>query len=387
MPLQRCEERFALDVGKVDREAGTIAGVLVCGNVSSNGRDYPNAVFARDYAKYEGRPVNCDHGRDATVDRRLGWFTDVRPAADGRPRGTLHCLKSHPMYERVMEAAERNPKLFGFSHVAMCRTRYEGGREVVESIDSVESIDLVAEPATTQGLFEGRAKEPRTVPMTIKEVLDRLVRHPRTESRQVKPLKWLAEMEGMDGAPASMAPPAEDADPAEGIKQAFLDAALAEMSACMDAKGDPARLKKCLGKLKRMLNAHAEISADEEVAEPGAGYDGDDEDEETKESKPTGANANAYREAKQLCEAAGFGDATDLDITTVMSTPDAERRRVVENLRRAAHPPERPTSAGLGRLGEGVRATPRAAKKTEAAEDKPVTDPKAFARLVEASNN
>lgn len=140
----------------VNREAGTIGNVLLCGFESANGRDYPAAVFKRDFAKYEGRPVNADHASAATVDRRLGWFSGVKVGEDQKPRGTLNLLKTHPLYERVMEAAERNPRLFGFSHVAYCKTRTEHGREIVEAIDHIESIDLVADPATTGGFFEGK---------------------------------------------------------------------------------------------------------------------------------------------------------------------------------------------------------------------------------------
>src|SRR6516162_3416852 len=102
MSIQRVTERTAAPFAgcHADRERGVIHNVLICGTASANGRDYPVSVFKCDYAKYEGRPVNCDHGRETTVERRFGWFSNVRPGPDGRPRGTLNCLKSHPMYER-----------------------------------------------------------------------------------------------------------------------------------------------------------------------------------------------------------------------------------------------------------------------------------------------
>jgi hypothetical protein len=146
---------------KVNRQAGYIDGVLICGTTSRNGRDYPAAVLKRDYAKYEGAAVNCDHRAEATVERRVGWFTNVQPGTDGKPRGRLHLLKSHPMAERVYEAAERNPSLFGMSHVAVCGTTRVNGRETVESINKVVSIDLVADPATTTGLYESTMKRIR----------------------------------------------------------------------------------------------------------------------------------------------------------------------------------------------------------------------------------
>ncbi|HEY2910973.1 MAG TPA: hypothetical protein VGI99_12045 [Gemmataceae bacterium] len=158
--MPRITERTAaaFSGARIDREAGTITNVLICGTLSANGREYPAEVLRRDHGVYEGKPVNCDHSKESTVDRRFGWFSNVRPGEDGRPRGTLNALKSHPMFDRVFEAAERHPALFGFSHVAECRTSQNPatGRERIEAITNVLSIDLVADPATTAGLFESR---------------------------------------------------------------------------------------------------------------------------------------------------------------------------------------------------------------------------------------
>jgi len=151
---------------RVNRTGGYIDGVLICGTTSRNGRDYPLPVLKRDYSRYEGAAVNCDHKEEATVERRIGWFSDVRPGSDGKPRGRLHLLKSHPMTERVFEAAERNPALFGMSHVAVCSTSRVNGRETVEGINKVVSIDLVADPATTSSLYES------TIRRVLKEIAD-----------------------------------------------------------------------------------------------------------------------------------------------------------------------------------------------------------------------
>jgi hypothetical protein len=157
MPTKQITERTAaaFSGARVDREAGTISNVLICGTISANGREYPAEVLRRDHGVYEGKPVNCDHSKESTVDRRLGWISNVSPGADGRPRGTLNLLLSHPMAPRVLEAAEKQPNLFGFSHIALCDlVTGKDGRERVTSIQSIESIDLVARPATTKGLFE-----------------------------------------------------------------------------------------------------------------------------------------------------------------------------------------------------------------------------------------
>lgn len=156
---ERLAAPFAAGDVRVNRQAGFIDNVLICGTTSRNGRDYPLEVLRRDHAKYEGVNVNCDHKDAPGVGDRLGWFSNVRPGSDGRPRGRLNVLKSHPLAERVFEAAERRPQLFGMSHVATCSTARRNGRETVESINKVISIDLVADPATTTSLYEGTMKK------------------------------------------------------------------------------------------------------------------------------------------------------------------------------------------------------------------------------------
>ncbi len=379
MPAKLITERVAAPFAgaRVNRDAGTISGVLLCGTVSSNGRDYPVAVFRRDYARYEGRPVNCDHGRDATVDRRFGWFTNVRPGSDGRPRGTLHCLKSHPMYERVMEAAERNPALFGFSHVAMCQTKLANGREVVESIDAVESIDLVAEPATTKGLFEGKGMS-----LTVRRLCEALVRHPRTRYSQVRPLKRLGEMDGMDTAPSGVAaPPPDDADPSGSVKSAFCSAIMAVVTRALDGDEDP---KEALRKIKEMIASHDRVKSDPDDETDTADDDTEtDPDAAEPEAESKRVLGPALREAQALCESIGFSRAALDDLILIAAVPQTSREPLARRLKDASAP-ERPTSAGRGRLSEDVLATTHRGAKPDSP---PVTDPKAFARLVESSTN
>lgn len=158
---ERLAAPFAAPDVRVNRAGGYIDNVLICGTSSRNGRDYPAEVLKRDHAKYEGAPVNADHKDAPGVGDRVGWFSHVRPGSDGRPRGRLNVLKAHPLAEQIFEAAERRPQLFGMSHVAVCSTARRNGREVVESINKVISIDIVADPATTAGLYESTMRRVR----------------------------------------------------------------------------------------------------------------------------------------------------------------------------------------------------------------------------------
>lgn len=357
---------------RVDRTAGTIDNVLICGTASQNGRDYPAAVLRRDYAVYEGAVVNCDHARESTVDRRFGWFTNVKPGDDGRPRGTLNVLIQHPMAARVFEAAERNPALFGFSHVAMCETtRGTNGREVVEAIKSVESIDLVASPATTKGLFESKGTG---VKLTIKALCEALVKHPRTTVKQIAPLKALAEMDGMGGMDTAVdAPPADDADPEDGVTAAFK----AAFDAIRDQLfGGEIDIKDALKKLKAIHTGHGDATGDEaaDEAETGAADDASDDDDE---AVPESKTPVAWDKVVSECKAAGLESPTAETVGVLLAVPTAAARAAVIKMAREAAAPkkEQPRSSGrapcAGESGKTVR------------ESKAVpTDGKAFAASV-----
>jgi hypothetical protein len=53
--------------------------------------------------------------------------------------------------------AEHQPENVGFSHNVQARVTRDAQRVLVEAITKVQSVDLVADPATTRGLFESQA--------------------------------------------------------------------------------------------------------------------------------------------------------------------------------------------------------------------------------------
>lgn len=202
---------------RIDRENGVIAGVLICGPSSANKRDYLPGSFG-DGKQYEGRSVYLNHASGVRqAQDKIGWFSNVRLRANGMPEGDFNLLKSHPMAASVFEAAERNPALFGMSHVAMCRTSQKNGREQIEAVQSVESVDLVSEPATTKGFYESTNKG-----VTVK--LSKFIEWaaPRVKWEQLAAVKQLSEMDGMDGL--EVEEPGEGMDADSAVKGAFLSA-------------------------------------------------------------------------------------------------------------------------------------------------------------------
>ena len=149
-------------IERVDTEAGIIYGVKVLGPRSRNGRVYEDSAIRKALPLYEGVTVNINHVRPdpktgAHVERpmqdRWGVLRNVR-YQEGSIYADLHYIKSHPMTGQLVEAAQRFPEIFGLSHDAGGDEQLiDGERRVVEMYE-VKSVDVVADPATNEGLFE-----------------------------------------------------------------------------------------------------------------------------------------------------------------------------------------------------------------------------------------
>lgn len=249
----------------VDRDAGVIRGVKILGRESANGRTYSDQAMREAALLYDGRGVNLDHdrtGKERKVAEGFGRIGNATVRPDG-VYGDLEFLKSHPAAEQVCEAAERMPEQLGMSHDAEGTVVRQNGRMVVESITSVNFVDMVRKPATNAGLFESQGGTQMTL---LREQADLLppeeeaavaVEEPveagPTPADEVKAardkaamailkraldgeimlkdaLKQITEVVGkLDGAMAGMtgpeAAPAEEAEPAipESIGQRRLD--------------------------------------------------------------------------------------------------------------------------------------------------------------------
>lgn len=144
---------------QVDKQACIIRNVKLLGFISKNGREYTPEAIKEAVPLYEGVPVNVDHTIDNKVPRsvhdRLGRLINVHFVEGEGLYGDLVYLEKHPMAERLVEAAERMPDAMGFSHSADGLVRkLKGGIEQVYKISKVNSVDLVADPATCNSLSE-----------------------------------------------------------------------------------------------------------------------------------------------------------------------------------------------------------------------------------------
>ena len=170
MKITRFSERtveFALS--KVDREAGVIRGVKLLGRESKNGREYTDRAMTEAAERYPGVRVYVDHATDEKSKTRgtSALFGRVVSASFDKAKesvfGDIEYLKAHPLADQITEAAERMPQTLGMSHVADGHAkRGASGKVIVESIVSVDSVDVVTTPATTRGFFESETESEST---------------------------------------------------------------------------------------------------------------------------------------------------------------------------------------------------------------------------------
>jgi hypothetical protein len=157
-PLQEYAHSGGLTL-RVDRAGGLLRGVKLIGLESQNGRRYRPEALAAAVGLYEGAKVNVNHPQNGPLAPRdyrdrLGVVRQVEFRPSEGLFGNLHFNPKHALAEQLAWDAEHNPRNVGFSHNVLARLAREGEVTVVEAITHVQSVDLVADPAATQGLFE-----------------------------------------------------------------------------------------------------------------------------------------------------------------------------------------------------------------------------------------
>jgi hypothetical protein len=163
---------------RVDARAGVIRGVKVLGLESRNGRSYLPEALAQAAGLYEDAKVNVNHPRGNPAaprdyQDRIGTIRRVVMRPGEGLFADFHFNPKHALAEQLAWDAENMPENVGFSHNVEARTTRRADRVVVEAITRVESVDLVADPATTRGLFESAAKQPDSPAGTPQPACDR----------------------------------------------------------------------------------------------------------------------------------------------------------------------------------------------------------------------
>ena len=189
---------------KIDKSRGILHGVKILGTHSRNRRHYPVEVLKKAIPLYENAKVNLDHpegdpNRPRSYMDRLGVIREVQLRGEDGLYADFHFNPNHPLAEQLLWDAEHAPANVGFSHNVEAVLRRERDETVVEDILSVRSVDLVADPATTAGLFESAESDeaPVTAEEQVKTLAGKLAasqRENETLCRKINALKLLAEL-------------------------------------------------------------------------------------------------------------------------------------------------------------------------------------------------
>ncbi len=152
---------------RVDPAAGVIRGIKILGLRSRNGREYLPAALDAAAALYEGAKVNVNHPKGHLAgprdyQDRIGVIRHVAVRVGEGLFGDLFFNPKHALAEQLAWDAQHAPENVGLSHNVEARTARRGETLVVEAITKVQSVDLVADPATTRGLFE--TQQPKATP-------------------------------------------------------------------------------------------------------------------------------------------------------------------------------------------------------------------------------
>ena len=148
-----------------DSDSGLISGVKILGLTSRNGRVYPPEVLREAAPLYEGAKVNVNHvsKEAARLPRdyrdRIGTVSNVVFKENSGLFADFHYNPNHAQAKQLLWDAHNAPNNVGFSHCVEAVYHQENDLSVIDKIVRVISVDLVADPATTNGLFESEEPE------------------------------------------------------------------------------------------------------------------------------------------------------------------------------------------------------------------------------------
>lgn len=382
--------------GRVDKGAGVIYGVKVCGLRSKHPRDYTIDAL-RDAAPlyenaivYVNHPINPrtgmpDKGIPRRDDEAFGHIQNVRAERDGL-YADLVFLKSHPLAARVIEAAETYEqdapakwRYFGLSHNAdydKRSSRWNNGRELITKIVEVRSVDLVCHPGTVDGLFESSPTET----LTALEMGNLYEEDDAMDDSMGGGMGMGSDTAVMEPeAPemdAELPAPDHQADLDAGFQNALTSLAAEYMSGAMDYSAACKRfgeLLKAHGKLSGSGgNGGSDSESESDDTEPDS--DADDEPEkkstseqgpQVKKTTPTQTQAERERDAYKALLEQGITTATPELVESLTLLPTHEKRAALLETFKAMSRVEKPKSSGPGTKAKTPAKAPEPAMALE----------------------
>ena len=152
-------EESIFTTSKVDHDNLLIRDVAVLGNTSKNNRIYTQEALQDAVNLFENSKAFLSHSTNQrNLNELIGYFKNLRiKEGENKVRGDFYLLDEGSLGKKILKIAEDNPSLAGFSIDAMGKLKQENGKTIVESIEKGNSIDLVLNPATVEGIFESES--------------------------------------------------------------------------------------------------------------------------------------------------------------------------------------------------------------------------------------
>lgn len=159
--MDNVREYITEAISSTEISDNVVRNVKILGEQSKNqNRRYPREVMREAVRRYEGKVCNVNHperGKESAgraFGERFGVWKNVHVAEGNELRGDLHFNPEHAEAKSFMWWVKNQPGAIGFSHVARLKEKRVGNAMLVEAIEEVKCVDLVADPATTMGVFE-----------------------------------------------------------------------------------------------------------------------------------------------------------------------------------------------------------------------------------------
>jgi hypothetical protein len=349
-----------------DKAAGIVRGVKILGYESCHGYGYTAEAMKNAASLYEGRAINIDHperknlGASRSYRDRFGKLHNVRYVEGKGLFGDLHYNKKHPIAEQFEYDVEHDPSNLGLSHNASGIASADG--KFVESITSVRSVDLVADPATNVSLFESKGERRMALKLQKKSG--------KTKSKQqimAEFMENLSEHEDLaELLEAAAVAPSDDESPA--VETPLQATAKMAAAIFMDESMDVATKRAKIMKLLDLIDeTNPTAGADGQSGDAGA--EGETPVKESKGEKPRGkfgkptgnkelvedtddiikrlARLERKEEIRSLCESKKF-QPSPVQLKSLMSLEDDSE---VEELIESWAGQSNDSSGGLGPKG------------------------------------